>query len=432
VRSTSRKALRGLLASLVTLLVAAALVEGGFRVYLRLRDEPYDAAATRATIAALRDETAGELPGLRRTGDEGADGGGDLESVPRRYQLHPYTGFHLEGNEELVESALDFLASDEGSAAFTIVLLGGSVATIFASEEMQAHEQVEERLEAGGRFGARVEVLPFACPAHKQPQQLEMLAYLLSLGARPDMVLALDGYNEVFVGPANLVDGLPLGYPSYSYWVHLAGAKKLDQEALDLMLAIRERQREASAEAGRALAGAGLRSAVLGRFALARVVRAQRAWAAAQAAYVAHRGGSGAGVQRSREDDEQIDWSLGLEQAVDVWQESSLLVAALCRARGIRYVHALQPALATGSKTPTAEERQRGLARESRSRSVADGFALLRERGGALRAAGIEFHDLTEIYAGVAETVYVDACHVNERGNQILADELVRALLESP
>jgi hypothetical protein len=147
---------------------------------------------------------------------------------------------------------------------------------------------------------------------------------------------------------------------------------------------------------------------------------------------VAHRGASGEGAPRAREDDEQIDWSRGLGQAVDVWQEASLLAAALCRARGIRYVHALQPALATGSKTPTDEERQRGLARESRSRSVAEGFALLRERGEALRAGGVEFHDLTEIYSGVAEAIYVDACHVNERGNQILADELVRALLESP
>ena len=437
--SSAGKTLRGLLVSLVTLVILAVLAEGGLRLWLRVRGQAYESAATRATIAALGDEAAGELPGLRAAPDGGTDGGtggapaeeNGGDPAARQYQLHPYTGFHLEGSEETVKQALEFLASPEGSEAFTIVLLGGSVATIFASEPLRADERLAAALEASGRLGERVEVLSFACPAHKQPQQLEMITYLLSLGASPDMVLSLDGYNEVFVGPANLVDGLPLSYPSFSYWVHLAGARKLDHEGMDLLVAIRARQNEARDAAESALDGFGLGSAVLGRLALARVERAHAGWSAAQAAYVAHRAASGetAEARRRPANDEEIPWSLGLEESVAVWYQSSLLVQALCRDRGIRYVHALQPALATGSKTPTAEERERGLARESRSQSVAEGFGMLRARGADLCAAGVEFHDLTEIYAGVAETIYIDACHVGDRGNQILADELAAALL---
>ena len=146
---------------------------------------------------------------------------------------------------------------------------------------------------------------------------------------------------------------------------------------------------------------------------------------------MAHRAASGETAKpRTRPaNDEEIPWSLGLEESVEVWYQSSLLVQALCRDRGIRYVHALQPALATGSKPPTPEERERGLAREGRTRSVAEGFTMLRARGEALRAAGVEFHDLTEIYAGIEETIYIDACHVGDKGNQILADELAARLL---
>jgi hypothetical protein len=432
----ARRTLRGLLVSLVTLLAAAALAEGGLRLWLRLRGQPYSSSATRATIAALRDEAAGELPGLRTPEGESpapqaASPAEEAAGDPaiRKYQLHPYTGFHLEGSEQAVQQGLEYLASSAGREAFTIVLLGGSVATIFASEPMRADERLAAALEASGRFGGEVEVLSFACPAHKQPQQLEMLAYLLSLGARPDMVLSLDGYNEVFVGPANLVDGLPLSYPSYSYWVHLAGARKLDHQAMDLLVAIRARQSEARAAAERA-DGLALHSAILGRLAQRRVARAHAAWSAAQQDYVEHRAASGESAQpRARANDEEIPWSAGLAESVEVWYQSSLLVQALCRDRGIRYVHALQPALATGSKPPTPEERERGLARERRSESVAEGFEMLRARGADLRQAGVEFHDLTEIYAGLAETIYIDACHVGEKGNQILADQLAARLL---
>jgi hypothetical protein len=44
---------------------------------------------------------------------------------------------------------------------------------------------------------------------------------------------------------------------------------------------------------------------------------------------------------------------------------------------------------------------------------------------------GVEFFDLTQIDAATKETVYIDVCcHLNETGNKILTDEIVKRVVE--
>lgn len=42
----------------------------------------------------------------------------------------------------------------------------------------------------------------------------------------------------------------------------------------------------------------------------------------------------------------------------------------------------------------------------------------------------LSFHDLTEVFAGIEEPLYVDTCcHVNGRGNRLLGEAMARAIL---
>ena len=77
----------------------------------------------------------------------------------------------------------------------------------------------------------------------------------------------------------------------------------------------------------------------------------------------------------------------------------------------------------------SAEERRRAILPDYRLRPGAElGYPLLIQKGKALAASGVAFRDLTQIYRDVAEPVYRDeCCHVNLRGNRILA----RAMAES-
>ena len=52
-------------------------------------------------------------------------------------------------------------------------------------------------------------------------------------------------------------------------------------------------------------------------------------------------------------------------------------------------------------------------------------YPMLRERGAALRRDGINFHDLSDLFAETTETIYRDkCCHFNRRGRERLAEAI--------
>ncbi len=57
-------------------------------------------------------------------------------------------------------------------------------------------------------------VLCFANGAHKQPQQLLILNYFLSIGQPLDMVINVDGFNEMAVSNLNRQAGLHISMPA--------------------------------------------------------------------------------------------------------------------------------------------------------------------------------------------------------------------------
>jgi hypothetical protein len=111
----------------------------------------------------------------------------------------------------------------------------------------------------------------------------------------------------------------------------------------------------------------------------------------------------------------------------DLWVGSSLAMATLARERRIPYVHVLQPNQYVGDTKPLSdEERATAWQPDGRwARAAAAGYPFLRARSAELIAAGVEFHDLTTLFAGHTETLYVDpCCHYNLRGNQLLVQAI--------
>jgi hypothetical protein len=65
----------------------------------------------------------------------------------------------------------------------------------------------------------------------------------------------------------------------------------------------------------------------------------------------------------------------------------------------------------------------------SRRRRSLFQFLLLGD-GAKLRAAGVDFRDVTRLFAKLAEPIYADPfCHYNQRGNELPAEAIAETIV---
>jgi hypothetical protein len=117
-----------------------------------------------------------------------------------------------------------------------------------------------------------------------------------------------------------------------------------------------------------------------------------------------------------------------LEECAGLWESCSLQMDRLCKANGIRYLHLLQPnQYVPGTKPLSREELATAYLGEDYPyrQAVERGYGLLIEDGRRLKRQGVEFFDLTDMFAKETRTVYSDTCcHVNDLGNTLLEEKI--------
>ncbi len=357
--------------------------------------------------------------------------------------LHPYVGYVFDpdhaARSAFPEPGLPSTVSSWGFVddapplrersddRLVVGVLGGSLARFFA-RKMRA--VLAERLSAAGPFaGRQVEIVTLAIDGHKQPQQLLTVTWLLALGARFDVLINLDGFNEVALHEAeNGRHGVSPSYPRA--WYTRAGEVP-DPATLAAMGEITF-ARARRAERARALLASPLRLSVLANL----VWRtSDRRLAAAQAAanemlYAQPTGAARFAVRGPPYEAASRD-ALYADLAA-IWRESSIQLDRLARANGIQYFHFLQPnQYVEGSKTMGAAERETAFVPDHKYRpGVVAGYPHLQREGAVLRERGVRFADLTGVFQEEQGPIYVDACcHVNDRGYRILARAIADSVL---
>src|SRR5688572_15832143 len=198
--SRARRLLFGAIAAFVAYgLVEVASLAGHFAAYGTLfsfREHTSERRAILATAESYRKRELGAIP----VGNPP----GSVYEV-----LHPYLGYVQDPTRTANFSPLGFPDSRlrihaPDPARVVIGIFGGSFAEGLAYE---AGSSLAERLRRSPRFaGKEVIVLRLGMGGYKQPQQMLALAYLLSLGMHFDVVVSLDGLNEVALPVA---DNLP-------------------------------------------------------------------------------------------------------------------------------------------------------------------------------------------------------------------------------
>lgn len=420
-----RRAVRRALAVAAGLVLALMAVELGARVVLRARDRVHSAWRTRdGQLGALQWIDQRRLAELREDDQTPPDFDEGPEEVPS-----PYLGVeYLAWLHSYPDDAAHF-ASARGQEDFDVLVLGGSLAAHMAADGAPTIKKVlghDPRLE-----GRRIRVHNQGRGGYKAPQSSILASLLFEMGYRPDLVILLDGFNEVALGNANRVQGAHPIYPSLGHWKHLLSGPAESDDTLDLLIGMRQ----AKDRMGGALETSvrwGLYNSAAATLLVDSIVDRSRARYAVLAEQYSETEGGTALDLSFRGPPVPADLDSGLDAIVDIWVESSISLDGMCRVRGIPFIHVLQPTFHDeGSKPPTQEELERADIDPAWLEGVVHGYPRLRAAGERLRAAGVPFFDASRLFEDVQETLYYDSCHVVAAGSRILGRYCARRALET-
>ena len=344
--------------------------------------------------------------------------------------LHPYFGYVADPNRNEGISDFGFLASKginpiekRTDDKLIVGVFGGSFA---AQLYMLSGPVLNECLKLSNRD---ILLLNFAAGGYKQPQQLLILNYFLSLGAEFDAIINIDGFNEIAL-PVS--DNLPNDVnPFFPRAWHLRVATVIDpvqiQQIGQLKLLESKKASWARLFNNHKLYRSPtmaliwqLRDRILNKEIYETRLLINNADANKGSVGAANYAATGPRYSYSSDVELYAD-------LVDMWRRTSLQMSLIARANGTAYYHFLQPnQYLPDSKPMGAEERKIALRDDNPYRQATEnGYPLLQKAGEALGQAGVDFTDLTLIFSEITEPLYADSCcHLNRRGYDIVASRI--------
>lgn len=310
-------------------------------------------------------------------------------------------------------------------------IFGGSVGAWFCQ---LGTDRLLARLRADARFRDR-ELVPlcFAHEGYKQPQQLLVLSYFLSVGQVFDLVVNIDGFNEVALGRVNAERGLEPTMPSAMHLdplMALVNQGAMTPARLETLAAIADDRATLTALGARLRT---TRSAALfvGLDQYAAIVEARYRRARVRFDQLPSPGAGDSLILVTPKGSTPQG-----EPEVDAmarnWAESSQLMQHLLSARGVPYVHVLQPNQYFGTRAFSPEERRVAFNEGSPFKpGVIAGYpALLRQVAASGLASKERFIDATGAFDHLTTPMYMDdCCHFTLAGNERMADVVAEAVL---
>jgi hypothetical protein len=359
------------------------------------------------------------------------------EGIEQR--LHPYFGFvkiaspgQDVNNHGFAAAPHDYPFGRQHEDQVLVGMFGGSVAAGFVRH---GQERLIERLQQHPAFqGKEIVLLSFAQGGYKQPQQLLALSYYLATGQELDMVINLDGFNEVALSSRNDAFDMDISMPSSDHMMALVNL--IDQSTLS---------DERIAALARITAGKAQLERISQRVANARLASSWFLWqqilrirsASVARERVAFQNLPTADREQSvmaiYPPSEELSADDLYRRIAEEWANASIMMHTLLAGRGIPYFHFLQPNQYDSDKPFTAEELSAALTEDHPYRAgVEQGYPWLLDQAQRLRQSGVRFYSALAIFDDVASTLYIDdCCHFNISGNEILADFMADVILSS-
>ena len=362
--------------------------------------------------------------------------------------LHPYLGYisnfdlsqthkGQRNNRSGFFSEVEAVYQPADTNEYVVAVLGGSVAAqlcILGGEHLKAGLEALPQI-----AGRKVVIVPLCQGGYKQPQQLIAFAYHDALGLRPDLVINIDGVNEMLFFQNNALNNHI--EPSYPWnWLSISPMPDQDPEVMRAKLAIVD-LREARANRAAALMKNRLYKSALGRLIIERLDDRAEFLEAEAAVQLEARMAELSEGHLTYPQTGPLHWTTdsfeaAMAESAAVWRRAGITLNGMIRARGIPYLHGLQPnQYFPGTRTLTDWEKDNAYTDDPDSefyRPLSEGYAYFTNEIPALRDAGVPIVNLTDYLGDPPITIYSDNfSHFNHDGNRLLAEAVVRAVAEA-
>lgn len=357
----------------------------------------------------------------------------DRESWTFDYQVHPYFGFITP------PTYVGLPVKKTSKNQFIIGIFGGSVAQRFYDYEVE-HHVLAKMFQSLPEFqNKEIVILKFANQAHKQPQQLLILNYFLSVGQELDMVINIDGFNEVALSYLNNKAGTEVSMPNdyiFSPLITLAN-KDFSSGHLELALEVLQLKDRLQNTPNR-LSECRLATCYMLRWAQAKYLLNQYREKLQIFSQLKTEAGKGSLIYLKKIE-KPLDDPEALERIVDLWFNSSLGMNDLLAARKIPYFEFIQPnQYYSNNRQFSADEKKIAFDEKSQYKEgTIKGYPKLLAKVSSLQARGVKVFNAVNVFDETRDLVYSDVCcHYSDAGNDILSryigQSIVTVLNTSP
>ena len=320
---------------------------------------------------------------------------------------------------------------------FVIGIFGGSVASDFSIFQVQNKILPQYLKQVPGLQDKEFVILSFATGGYKQPQQLLILNYFLALGQELDLVINIDGFNEVALSNLNNKNQINLAMPSIQHISPLTSLanNSLSIEAMQATIRIKENKTRIN-EGLESLQHCSLAACdALTSVYVQNLVNNYRkdviAFEKERSKKQQDEEGSVIFINKNKS---ILEDSAAFEQMSWNWAKSSIFMHKILSASNVPYFHVLQPNQYYQTKRVFGEAEKRiAFNKETPyAKAVELGYPAILGKFPNLQKNNINILNGVKVFDKTKDAVYVDSCcHYNKAGEVIFSNYVGSSILES-
>ncbi|NJK68925.1 MAG: hypothetical protein HC789_00380 [Microcoleus sp. CSU_2_2] len=362
-------------------------------------------------------------------------------------RFHPFFGFIQKPSPDFRPgfkvnnygfiSPYDYPLKKTNKNQFFIGVFGGSVASDYAIFQVQNKILPNYLKQLPGLKDKEFVILSFATGGYKQPQQLLILNYFLALGQELDMVINIDGFNEVALSNLNNQNKIDLAMPSVQHIQPLTSIanNSLSPKAMMAMVRIQENKTRIN-EGLESLPHCTL--AVCDALTSVYIQNLVNNYRKDVIKFEQERGkkqkDDGGSIIYVNPNKSILTDSVAFDRMAWNWAKSSIFMNKVLSASKVPYFHVLQPnQYYQTKKVFSAAEKQIAFNQDTPyAQAVELGYPALFKKFPNLKKNNIDILNGVNIFDQTKEAVYVDSCcHYNKVGEAIFSDYVGSSILEA-